>query len=37
LPGVQVADDVVFGAGAVVAGDLAEAGTYAGVPARRLT
>lgn len=36
LPGVQVCDDAVIGAGSVVAGDLAEAGTYAGVPARRL-
>jgi sugar O-acyltransferase (sialic acid O-acetyltransferase NeuD family) len=36
LPGVRVCDDVVIGAGAVVAGDLAEPGTYAGVPARRL-
>lgn len=36
LPGVRVGDDIVIGAGAVVAGDLAEAGTYAGVPARRL-
>ena len=36
LPGVRVCDDVVIGAGAVVASDLAEPGTYAGVPARRL-
>lgn len=36
LPGVRVGDDVVIGAGAVVAVDLAEAGTYAGVPARRI-
>lgn len=36
LPGVSVGDDVVIGAGAVVAHDLPHAGTYAGVPARRL-
>lgn len=36
LPGVSVGDDVVIGAGAVVAHDLPQAGTYAGVPARRL-
>jgi len=36
LPGVSVGDDVVVGAGAVVSADLPEAGTYAGVPARRL-
>lgn len=36
LPGVRVGDDVVIGAGAVVAHDLPEAGTYAGVPARRM-
>jgi sugar O-acyltransferase (sialic acid O-acetyltransferase NeuD family) len=36
LPGVRVGDDVVIGAGAVVAGDLPDAGTYAGVPARRM-
>ena len=35
LPGVRIGDDVVIGAGAVVAHDLPEAGTYAGVPARR--
>jgi sugar O-acyltransferase (sialic acid O-acetyltransferase NeuD family) len=36
LPGVRIADDVVVGAGAVVRGDLAAPGTYAGVPARRV-
>lgn len=36
LPGVRIADDVVVGAGAVVRDDLAVAGTYAGVPARRV-
>jgi len=33
---VRIADDVVIGAGAVVTKDIAEAGTYAGNPARRL-
>ena len=37
LPSVVVADDVVVGAGTVVPGDLLQAGTYAGVPARRMT
>lgn len=36
LPGVHIADDVVVGAGAVVADHLLEPGVYAGVPARRL-
>jgi sugar O-acyltransferase (sialic acid O-acetyltransferase NeuD family) len=36
LPGLRIADAVVIGAGAVVLGDLAEPGTYAGVPARRV-
>ena len=36
LPGVQVADDVVIGAGAVVRQSLPEAGTYVGVPARKI-
>lgn len=36
LPGVRIGDDVVIGAGAVVSRDLPVAGTYAGVPARRL-
>lgn len=36
LPGVRVADDVVIGAGAVVREHLETAGTYAGVPARRV-
>jgi len=36
LPGLRIADDVVIGAGAVVRSDLLEAGTYAGVPARRI-
>lgn len=36
LPGVRVAAGVVIGAGAAVCEDLAGAGRYAGVPARRL-
>ena len=36
LPGVTVGDDVVVAAGAVVAGDCAPGGLYAGVPARRV-
>lgn len=36
LPGIAVADDVVIAAGCVVNVPLDEAGTYAGVPARRL-
>ena len=33
---VRIGDDVLVGAGAVVVDDLAQPGTYAGVPARRL-
>ena len=36
LPGVVVADDVVIGAATVVLSDLPEAGTYVGIPARRI-
>jgi sugar O-acyltransferase (sialic acid O-acetyltransferase NeuD family) len=36
LPGRSVGDDIVVGAGAVVASDLDAAGVYAGVPARRM-
>lgn len=36
LPGMTVADDVVIAAGCVVNVPLVEAGTYAGVPVRRL-
>ena len=36
LPGVSVGDGVVIGAGAVVVDNLPQAGTYAGVPARRV-
>lgn len=36
LPGLRIGDDVVVGAGAVVCEDLPEAGTYAGIPARRM-
>ncbi|MBM3117399.1 acetyltransferase [Jeongeupia naejangsanensis] len=37
LQGVTVADDVVIGAGAVVTADVNEAGTWVGVPARRVS
>ena len=36
LPGVSVCDDAVIGAGAVVSAHVLAAGTWAGVPARRL-
>ena len=36
-PGISIADDVVVGAGSVVVRDIAEAGTFAGNPARRLS
>jgi sugar O-acyltransferase (sialic acid O-acetyltransferase NeuD family) len=36
-PGVRIGDDVVVGAGAAVVRDLLQAGTYVGVPARRLS
>ena len=36
LPGVSVCDDAVIGAGAVVSAHVLTAGTWAGVPARRL-
>jgi sugar O-acyltransferase (sialic acid O-acetyltransferase NeuD family) len=36
LPGNTIADDVVIGAGAVVIAPLLEAGTYVGVPARKI-
>ncbi len=36
LPGLEVAADVVIGAGAVVHRSIHEAGTYVGVPARRM-
>jgi sugar O-acyltransferase (sialic acid O-acetyltransferase NeuD family) len=36
LPGVLVCDDAVIGAGAVVSANVLTAGTWAGVPARRL-
>jgi sugar O-acyltransferase (sialic acid O-acetyltransferase NeuD family) len=36
LPGLVIADDVVIGAGAVVNAPLLDAGTYAGVPARKI-
>lgn len=34
---VQICDDVEIGAGAVVTKDITEAGTYAGVPAKKLS
>ncbi|MEU2349040.1 acyltransferase [Modestobacter sp. NPDC049651] len=36
LPGVTIGDDVIVAAGAVVAGDCAPGGVYAGIPARRI-
>ncbi|MGE4242761.1 NeuD/PglB/VioB family sugar acetyltransferase [Ramlibacter sp.] len=36
LPGLAIADDVILGAGAVVTRSIAEPGTYAGLPARRI-
>lgn len=36
IDSVSVADDVIIGAGATVVREIAEAGTYAGTPARRL-
>lgn len=36
LPSVYIADDAVIGAGAVVCESVIEAGTYIGVPARRV-
>ena len=36
LPGIGIADDVVVGAGAVVRAPLLSAGTYVGVPARKI-
>lgn len=36
LPSVSIADDVTVGAGAVVTADLTVAGTYAGLPARKM-
>lgn len=36
LPGVSIASDIVIGAGCVVTRSLKDAGTYAGVPARRI-
>jgi carbonic anhydrase/acetyltransferase-like protein (isoleucine patch superfamily) len=35
LPNVQICDDVVIGAGAVVTKSITEPGTYVGIPARR--
>ncbi|MDO9403331.1 MAG: acetyltransferase [Polaromonas sp.] len=36
LPLVVIGDDITVGAGSVVRTDLTEAGTYAGIPARRI-
>ena len=36
LPNVQICDDVVIGAGAVVTKSITEPGTYIGIPARKL-
>jgi acetyltransferase-like isoleucine patch superfamily enzyme len=36
LPNVQICDDVVIGAGAVVTKSITEPGTYIGVPAKKL-
>jgi sugar O-acyltransferase (sialic acid O-acetyltransferase NeuD family) len=36
LPGVSIANDIVIGAGCVVTHSLRDAGTYLGVPARRV-
>ena len=37
LPSVVITDDVIVGAGAVVTRDLLEPGTYAGIPARKIS
>jgi sugar O-acyltransferase (sialic acid O-acetyltransferase NeuD family) len=37
LPSVCITDDVVVGAGAVVTTDIIQPGTYAGIPARRIS
>lgn len=37
LPGIEVGDDVTIGAGAVAIANLPTAGTYAGVPAKRIS
>ncbi len=36
LQGIKIADDAVIGAGAVVTKDIVEAGTYVGMPAKKL-
>jgi sugar O-acyltransferase (sialic acid O-acetyltransferase NeuD family) len=36
VEGVSICDDVIIGAGAVVARDIVEPGTYVGVPAKKL-
>ena len=37
LPSVRITDEVTVGAGAVVTADITQPGTYAGVPARRIS
>jgi UDP-N-acetylbacillosamine N-acetyltransferase len=36
LPGIEICDDVVIGAGAVVTKNITEPGTYVGVPAKKM-
>jgi UDP-3-O-[3-hydroxymyristoyl] glucosamine N-acyltransferase len=36
LPGVEICDDAIIGGGATVVRPIADPGTYAGTPARRL-
>jgi len=36
LPGIDICDDTIIGAGSVVTKDITEPGTYVGVPARKL-
>lgn len=37
IPGIKICDEVIIGAGAVVVKDITEPGTYAGVPAKKIT
>ena len=36
LPNINICDNVVIGAGAVVTRDITEAGTYIGIPAKKV-
>jgi serine acetyltransferase len=36
LPGINICDNVIIGAGAVVNKDITDPGTYVGVPARKI-